>query len=141
MPLVRLQGIKLRELGIAMLHKKRVFVVDDSASVRHIVRQLFESETDCEIAGEAENGLDAIAKAAFLKPDLIVLDLNMPVMGGLDAAPFLRRVLPETRLILFTISQGREVEQQALAAGIQAVVSKDKAVSELVPRAEALLGV
>jgi CheY-like chemotaxis protein len=119
--------------------KKRIFVVDDSSSVRSMVRQLFESETNCEIVGEAENGRDAVAKAAFAKPDLIVLDLNMPVMGGLDAAPFLRKVLPDTRLILFTVSQGQEVEQQALAAGIQTVVSKYNAASELVPRAQALL--
>ncbi|MCU1302018.1 MAG: uncharacterized protein JWQ87_2302 [Candidatus Sulfotelmatobacter sp.] len=119
--------------------KKRVFVVDDSPLMRFMVRQLFESETDYEIAGEAANGLDAIAKAVFSKPDLIVLDLTMPVMGGLDAAPFLRRVLPETRLILFTIHRGREVERLAQAAGIQAVVSKDQGVSELVSRAQALL--
>lgn len=121
------------------MHKKRVFVVDDNPRARWMIRQLFESETNCEIAGEAENGLDAIAKAAFLKPDLIVLDLNMPVMSGLDAAPFLRRVLPETPLILFTIDQGSELERLANEAGIQAVVSKDKAASELIPRSQALL--
>jgi DNA-binding NarL/FixJ family response regulator len=118
--------------------KKRVFVVDDSPIVRSMVRQLFESETNCEVVGEAENGLDAVAKAAFLKPDLIVLDLNMPVMSGLDAAPFLRKVVPETSLILFTVHEGREIERVAFAAGIQAVVSKDHA-SELIPHAQALL--
>ena len=118
--------------------KKRVFVVDDSPIVRCMVRQLFESETNCEVVGEAENGLDAVAKAAFLKPDLIVLDLNMPVMSGLDAAPFLRKVVPETSLILFTVHEGREIERVAFAAGIQAVVSKDHA-SELIPHAQALL--
>lgn len=91
------------------------------------------------MVGEAENGREAIAKAAFAKPDLIVLDLTMPVMSGLDAAPFLRRVLPETRLILFTVHQGREVERLAYKAGIQAVVSKDRAVSELISNAQALL--
>lgn len=118
---------------------KRVLVVDDSPAVRSMVRQLFESETNYEIAGEAGNGRDAIAKAAFLKPDLIVLDLSMPVLSGLDAAPFLRRVLPETHLILFTVHSGPEVERLALAAGIEAVVSKDRGASELIPRAQALL--
>jgi DNA-binding NarL/FixJ family response regulator len=119
--------------------KKRIFVVDDNPTVRSMVRQLFESEPNCVMVGEAENGRDAIAKAVFVKPDLIVLDLSMPVMGGLDAAPYLRRVLPETRLLLFTVHSGREVERLARAAGIQAVVSKDKAVSELVHHAQALL--
>lgn len=121
------------------MHKKRIFVVDDNPLVRSMVRRLFESEPDCEIAGEAENGRDAVAKALDLKPDLIILDLSMPVMGGLEAAPLLKKVVPETRLILFTVDQGREVERLALAAGIQVVVSKDKGASELIPRAQALL--
>jgi len=86
--------------------KKRIFVVDDNPAVRSMVRQLFESEANYVMVGEAENGRDAIAKAVFVKPDLIVLDLSMPVMSGLDAAPFLRRVLPETRLLLFTVHYG-----------------------------------
>lgn len=119
--------------------KKRIFVVDDSPVVRSMVRQLFESDGNYVMVGEAENGRDAIAKAVFSKPDLIVLDLTMPVMNGLDAAPFLRRALPETQLILFTVHRGREVERLAHQAGIQAVVSKDRAVSELIPNAQALL--
>jgi DNA-binding NarL/FixJ family response regulator len=119
--------------------KKRILVVDDSAVTRSMVRQLFKSATDCEIAGEAANGRDAIAKAAFSKPDLIILDLNMPVMSGLGAAPFLRRLLPGVCLILFTVHQGQEIERLAHNAGIQLVVSKDNAATELVPRAQALL--
>jgi two-component system nitrate/nitrite response regulator NarL len=119
--------------------KKRIFVVDDNPTVRSMVRQLFESEANYVMVGEAENGRDAIAKAVFVKPDLIVLDLSMPVMSGLDAAPYLRTVLPETRLLLFTVHNGLEVERLARAAGIQAVVSKDKGALELVPRSKALL--
>lgn len=121
------------------MRKKRIFVVDDNPTVRSMVRQLFESEANCVVVGEAENGRDGIAKAAFSKPDLIVLDLSMPVMSGLDAAPFLKRILPETRLLLFTVHNGREIERLARAAGIEAVVSKDKAASQLIPHAQALL--
>ena len=123
------------------MHKKRVFVVDDNPRARWMVCQLFESETNYEIAGEAENGLDAIEKATLLKPDLIVLDLNMPVMGGLDAAPLLRKALPKTPVILFTIDQGPELERLANEAGTQAIVSKDKAASELIPCSQTLLSV
>ncbi len=63
----------------------------------------------------------------------------MPVMGGLEAAPLLKKLLPDILFILFTVEQGREVERLALAAGIQVVVSKDKAASELIPHAQALL--
>jgi DNA-binding NarL/FixJ family response regulator len=119
---------------------KRVLLVDDNAVVRSFVRELFELQHDFEISGEAENGRDAVEKAEKLKPDLIILDLIMPVMTGLDAAPLLRQLLPDTRIILFTQQEGSEVERLARAAGINAVVSKSQAASELVLKAQALLG-
>jgi DNA-binding NarL/FixJ family response regulator len=118
---------------------KRVLLVDDNAVVRSFVRQLFELQSDFEISGEAENGRDAIEKAEKLKPDLIILDLIMPVMTGLDAAPLLKQLLPDTLIILFTQQEGSEVERLSRAAGIDAVVSKSQAASELVLKAQALL--
>src|ERR1035438_3638675 len=88
--------------------KKRVLLVDDNSAVRSLVRQLFELEPDFEISGEAENGRDAVEKAENLNPNLIVLDLVMPVMTGLDAAPLLRKLLPDTPIILFTVQEGSE---------------------------------
>jgi two-component system nitrate/nitrite response regulator NarL len=119
--------------------KKRVLLVDDTPVVRSLVRHLIELEPDFEISGEAENGRDAVEKAENLKPDLIILDLVMPVMSGLDAAPLLRKLLPNTRIILFTVQEGREVERLAHAAGIHAVVSKNQAVSKLILQARSLL--
>jgi two-component system nitrate/nitrite response regulator NarL len=119
--------------------KKRVLLVDDNPVVRSLVRHLIELEPDFEISGEAENGRDALEKAENLKPDLIILDLVMPVMTGLDAAPLLRKLLPNTRIILFTVQEGREVERLAHAAGIHAVVSKNQAVSKLILQARTLL--
>jgi NarL family two-component system response regulator LiaR len=118
---------------------KRVLLVDDNAVVRSFVRKLFESQSDFEISGEAENGRDALEKAEKLKPDLIILDLIMPVMTGLDAAPLLKQLLPNTPIILFTQQEGSEVERQAQAAGIDAVVSKSQVASQLVFKAQALL--
>ena len=119
--------------------KKRVLLVDDNCAVRSFVRQLFELEPDFEISGEAENGCAAVEKAKNLKPDLVILDLSMPVMTGLDAAPLLRKLLPNTRIILFTVQEGSEVERLALAAGIHAVVSKNQAASTLILQAQVLL--
>ena len=119
--------------------KKRVLLVDDNSAVRSLVRQLFELEPDFEISGEAENGRDAVEKAENLKPDVIILDLSMPVMTGLDAAPLIRKLLPDTRIILFTVQEGSEVERLARAAGINAVVSKNQAASKLILQAQALL--
>src|ERR1035437_766580 len=93
--------------------KKRVLLVDDNSVVRSLVRQLCELEPDFEISGEAENGRDAVEKAENLKPDVIILDLSMPVMTGLDAAPLLRKLLPDTRVILFTVQEGSGVERLA----------------------------
>ena len=64
---------------------KTILIVDDSAYIRRGLCELFKREVDFEICGEAENGREAIAKARELHPDLIVLDLSMPVMNGLDA--------------------------------------------------------
>jgi DNA-binding NarL/FixJ family response regulator len=118
---------------------KRILIVDDNAVVRSLVRRLFESQSDFEISGEAENGRDAIDKAEKLKPDLIILDLVMPVMTGLDAAPLLKQLLPDVLIILFTQQEGSEVERLAQAAGIDAVVSKSQVASELFLKAQDLL--
>ena len=117
--------------------KKRVLLVDDSALIRSAARTLFDAHPRFEVVGEAEHGRDAVEKAPDLLPDLIILDLSMPVMNGLDAAPLLIRILPKVWLILFTSHAAPEVERLAQAAGIHAVVPKHKATTHLIPQAEA----
>src|SRR6266542_3105853 len=78
-----------------------------------------------------------LIKPKLLKPDLIILDLAMPVMNGLEAAPELRKMLPDARLILFTVHYGPQVQHLAQAAGIHAVVSKSQAASTLIEQAQA----
>jgi DNA-binding NarL/FixJ family response regulator len=113
--------------------------VDDNPIVRSFVRRLFELEGNFELSGEAGNARDGIEKARNLNPDLIILDLSMPDMTGLAAAPLLRKVLPEVRMILFTVHEEPELEKLARAAGIDAVVSKYQAATKLVLQAQALL--
>jgi DNA-binding NarL/FixJ family response regulator len=119
--------------------KKRVLLVDDNATVRRAVRPLFDSHPNFEVCGEAEHGREALEKAPNLRPDLIVLDLSMPVMNGLEAAPLLIKILPNVWLILFTAHDGPEVSRLSRAAGIHAVVPKSNAVSHLIAQAEALV--
>ncbi len=121
--------------------KKRVLLVDDNSVVRSLVRRLFELEPDFEISGEAENGRDAVEKAETSQTTdlVIILDLVMPVMTGLDAAPLLRKLLPNARIILFTVQEGREIERLARAAEANSVVSKNQSASELILQAQALL--
>ncbi len=121
------------------MSKKKVLLVDDSAEIRRAVRPLFDSHPQFEVVGEAEHGCEAIEKAANLRPDLIILDLTMPVMNGLEAAPLLIKLLPRVWLILFTSHHLPEVERLSRAAGIHAVVPKHKAATHLIPQAEALV--
>jgi chemotaxis response regulator CheB len=73
---------------------KTVLIVDDNAVIRQALGDLFKKESDFELCGEAENGRQAIEKAQQLRPDLIVLDLSIPVMNGLGAARTLKRLMP-----------------------------------------------
>ena len=118
---------------------KRVLLVDDNSAVRSLVRKLFELEPDFQISGEAENGREGVEKAESLKPDVVILDLSMPIMTGLDAAHLIRKNLPHTKIILFTVHEGSEIERLAREAGIHAVVSKNKAASRLILQTQAVL--
>jgi DNA-binding NarL/FixJ family response regulator len=117
---------------------KCILLVDDSAIVRHGVRQVFEAHGYL-ICGEAENGQEAIEQAEKLRPDLVVLDLSMPVLNGLEAARILSQTMPRVSLILFSNYADMFREEDARSAGISAVVSKDKAPSILVSTAHSLL--
>ena len=101
-----------------------VLIVDDSDSMRIVVRALFEAEPGFSVVGEAVNGLDAIDKADELAPDLIVLDLSMPIMNGLEAAETLKSTSPSTHIFILTAHGGPEVDRAARAAGVDAVFSK-----------------
>jgi len=92
--------------------------------IRKILRQALGGETGWEVCGEAANGREGVEKAQVLKPDLIVLDLSMPVMNGLDAARELTRLLPDVPLVMFTNFETAHLRRQALSVGIKAIVSK-----------------
>jgi DNA-binding NarL/FixJ family response regulator len=118
---------------------KCILIVDDNALFRKSLRSFFESQTDFEVCGEAVDGLDAIEKARELNPDLIVLDLSMPRMNGLAAAPKLRALLPEVPIVLFTMHKGAIDPSAAAAAGITTVVGKAEDVMLLVEAVQKLL--
>src|SRR5215469_951866 len=97
---------------------KTVLIVDDNAFVREALCEIFEREGDFDVCGEAEDGQQAIAATMCLHPDLVVLDISMPVMNGLDAARVLRTLMPTLPLILYTAGADKAVEQQARSVGI-----------------------
>jgi len=118
---------------------KTVLIVDDNEIIRRGLRELFTAEPDFDVCGEAENGREAIEKTQELHPDLIVLDLSMPVMNGIDAARVLRKLMPTLPLIIFSEYSDVLSEAEARSAGVSALVSKSEHVSVLVAKARALL--
>ena len=118
---------------------KCVLIVDDNPWMRKAVANAFLSNRFA-VCGEAENGRDAIDLAKKLTPDLIILDLSMPVMNGLQAAPELRKIAPAAPTILFTMFGNELVSDQASKIGIDLVVSKTESLDSVVRKAHKLLG-
>jgi len=116
-----------------------VLIVDDHAAIRIAVRDLFESSLGPIVCGEAENGADALLKVEELHPDLIILDLSMPVMNGFEVAKILRDTLPAVPIFLLT-AHYMEDTVQALQMGIRAVFSKNQDLATLVVHARDVLG-
>ena len=96
------------------------------------LRACFESEPEWQICGEAANGREAIEKAEQLQPNLIVLDLSMPVMNGFDAAKALKEAMPTVPIIMYTTFHTRHLENEALVAGISRVILKSEPLTDLV---------
>lgn len=109
--------------------KIRVLVVDDSAVIRGLVSRWLKSEDDIEVVGAAVNGKDGVEHAEKLKPDLVILDIEMPVMDGVTALPAIRKAAPNCRVIMAsTLTQrGAEVTIKALAAGASDYIPKPDA--------------
>ena len=111
---------------------KFILIVDDSPLVRRCLRDLLEQQCDWTVCGEAENGQDGIDKALQLHPDLILLDLIMPVMNGVEAARELKQLMPATPLLMFTTYTDSHLTREALAVGVDAVAAKSDGAEALV---------
>ena len=102
----------------------QILIVDDSPFLRRSIRWSIEQNTDWQVCGEAENGQVAIEKTKELRPDLIILDLAMPVMNGLDAARHIAGIAPGVAIVLFTMHGSTELSRYAELIGIKQVLSK-----------------
>jgi two-component system, NarL family, response regulator NreC len=118
---------------------RSVLIVDDNPILRKAICELFTRNGDFEVCGEAENGKDALEKARLLHPALIVTDLSMPEMNGLDATRALKKLMPLVPVILYTIHSDAAVTREALAAGASAVIAKEAAGMLLIKTARELL--
>jgi len=118
---------------------KSVLIVDDHEAVRRELRRLFQDYEEFAVCGEAQDGSEALTKAQQLSPDLIVLDLVMPEMGGLEAATALHYMMPDVPVFLLTAHYSRELELTALQCGVRAILSKYDDLGRLLHRARAEL--
>ena len=109
----------------------RILLVDDHEVMRRGIRALLGGEGPWEIAGEAQNGKEAVEKVEELKPDLIVLDLTMPVMNGLEAARAIRKIAPRTKILIFSMHESPQITREAKDAGADAFLSKSAMADEL----------
>jgi DNA-binding NarL/FixJ family response regulator len=118
-----------------------VLIVDDHEAIRRGLRLAFHRYPEFTVCGEAVDGADALLKAQALSPQLIILDLAMPEMNGLEAAGALKYMMPAVPLFLLTAHYSRELELAAFGSGISAVFSKHDDFDALVARARAELNI
>ena len=118
----------------------RILLVDDIESVRRGLRSFLFSRADFLICGEAVDGLDAIEKAKALQPDVVLMDITMPRMSGLDATRILRRELPESKIIIVSQNDPAIVHRQAQEVGAAGSVAKVDISRDLLPMIDSLVG-
>jgi DNA-binding NarL/FixJ family response regulator len=109
----------------------KVLIVDDHAFIRRGIQSILNASGEWELVGEAENGVNAVRMAGELKPDLIVMDVSMPEMNGIEATRSIHRDLPNIKIVLLTLHDSAELVRSAFRAGAQAYLLKSEAEQEL----------
>lgn len=119
--------------------RHRVLLVDDHQLVREGIKHVLEHDLGLFVCGEAENGKEAVARTITLKPDVVLMDLSMPVMGGIEATGLIRQFSPATKIIILSLHDSNLVEEQAKKAGAHAFVCKSRSADELIDVINAIL--
>lgn len=116
----------------------RILVADDHEVVRHGLRVLLEAQPGWQVCGEAITGREAVQQVKQLKPDLVVLDITMPDLNGLEALRQILKVAPRTQVLVLTVHESDEIVHRVLAAGARGYLLKSDAGRDLVAAVEAL---
>jgi two-component system response regulator NreC len=114
------------------MKKLRILVADDHPLVRRGARGVLHSRPGWKVVGEAENGREAVKKAAALKPDVAVVDIGMPLLDGIEVARQIRKDVPRTRILMLTMHESDHMVQRALDAGAHGYVLKSDLTESLV---------
>jgi DNA-binding NarL/FixJ family response regulator len=117
----------------------RILIVDDSLLFRRFIHWVLGQKEDCQIVGEAIDGMEAVQKAEELKPDLVLLDIGLTKLNGLQAAKQIGQVAPNSKIMFVTMHSDADIVQAGLSNGAVGYVLKSDAGSELLPAIEAVL--
>ncbi len=117
----------------------RILVVDDFELWRHFVSSVLLIRPELQVVGEASDGLVAVQKAVELKPDLILMDIGLPSLNGMEAARQICKLVPESKIIFLSQESSEEVMQEALELGAWGYVVKTRAGSELLAAVESVI--
>ena len=117
----------------------RVLVVDDFEALRQFVCSTLRKNSELQVIGEASDGLEAVHKAEALRPDLIVLDLGLPTLNGIEAARQILKLVPESKILFLSSESSAEVVQEALSVGARGYVFKTKAETDLLGAVKTVL--
>jgi DNA-binding NarL/FixJ family response regulator len=123
----------MKQLG----RRVRVLVADDHPIIRRAVRSVLQAQPHFEVCGEATDGAQAIQEAQKLTPDVIVLNVTMPVLNGFEAAREIKTILPKSAIVILSQDADRRFVEEAKKIGVQAYVAKSKAGEALVKAVEA----
>ncbi|HVA16636.1 MAG TPA: response regulator transcription factor [Candidatus Dormibacteraeota bacterium] len=109
-----------------LVQSVRILIVDDHEVMRGGLRSLLESVPEWEVSGEAADGAEAVEKAKELRPDIVVLDISMPTLNGLDAIRLIKKEVPQTQVIILSRYEAAEMRAKALEAGACNYVPKSQ---------------
>jgi len=116
----------------------RILLADDHKVVRHGTRALLSKIPEWEIIGEVDNGRDAVAQTEKLKPDIVILDIGMPQLNGLDATRQIKKISPQTEVLIFTAHEPEEIVHDVFDSGARSYIMKTDAADHLIEALKAL---
>jgi two-component system NarL family sensor kinase len=133
------QSVPSRETAHSEVWRKRILIADDHDVLRRGIRTMLESDPSLEVCAEAVDGKDALEKTLTQAPDLVILDINMPTMNGLDVLRQIVRHRPQTKVLAFSVHDSKRIVEEILAAGAHSYLSKATAGQHLVHEVRSLL--